>query len=142
MANTKRLFAICATLLIDGLAFGCSGANAPSATAAADTSSNLRVVGAFYTALGAGDGAGAARLVVPEKRASGPLSAAELVRFHATMRRPIRLLSAAPQSPGLISIRYQYVAADGRNCEAAATVQVVDRGGQPLIAGVDPLNAC
>lgn len=148
MANTNGLIATGATALIGVLAIGCSrdgGVAAPNATVVpttANASRELRVVGAFYTALGAGDSAGAARLVAPEQRVSGPLSAAALGSYRDAMRRPIRLLSASPQAPGLISVRYHYVRIDGRDCDGAATVQMADRGGQPLIRSIDHLAAC
>jgi len=44
--------------------------------------SGISVVQGFYRALGEGDGSQAASLIIPSKRTSGPLSAAEMSRFY------------------------------------------------------------
>ena len=110
-----------------------AAAPSPTAVAAEDP---VSVVRAFYTALGHADGASASVLVVPEKRASGPFSAAALNRFYGAMRPPIGLSSAAPNGDGSVSVRYHYVYAGGRVCNGAAEVQTTTRGGQTLISGI------
>src|SRR5580704_10848921 len=46
---------------------------------------------AFYAALHDGQGEIASRMVVPEKRASGPLSTGQLTKFYGQLRVPIEL---------------------------------------------------
>jgi outer membrane biosynthesis protein TonB len=93
------------------------------ATAAMDT------VHAFYSALGQGDGASAARHVVPAKRRSGPLSAGQLTRYFSSMRRPLRVRRIAPLDDNSVRIGYDYVLPNGRLCRGDALVDV-DTAGQ------------
>lgn len=93
------------------------------ATAAVDT------VRSFYSALGQGDGASAARHVVPSKRRSGPLSAGQLTRYFSSMRRPLRVRRIAPVDDDRVRIGYDYVLPDGRLCRGDALVDV-DSDGQ------------
>jgi hypothetical protein len=99
-------------------------------------------VQAFYSALSAGDGASAARLVIPAKRGSGPLSAGALTRYYSSFRRPLRLRRVVPVNADTIRVAYDYVLADGRVCRGQAAVDVVHRGGRSLISGIRTRGPC
>ena len=99
-------------------------------------------VQAFYSALGAGDGASAARLVVPAKRRSGPLSAGALTRYYSSFRRPLRLRRIVPVNGDTVRVTYDYVLADGRLCRGQAAVDVVHRDGRSLVSGIRTRGPC
>lgn len=105
----------------------------------ADASETVR---AFYSALSAGDGSTAAQLVVPSKRRSGPLSAAELSRYYSSFRRPLLLQSLTPLDADTIRVTYDYVLSDGRLCRGRATVNVVQRDGRSEVSGIRTRGAC
>jgi len=96
----------------------------------------LATVQAFYAALGAGDGAKASDLVVPEKRAGGPFSAAQLTSYYGSMREPVTLQSVTAAGGGAVQVRYRYVLQTGRVCDSAAVVQTTTQDGQTLISGI------
>jgi hypothetical protein len=102
----------------------------------------LTTVRAFYTALGAGDGATAAQSVVPSKRRSGPLSASELTRYYSSFRRPLRLLRATPVDADTVRVAYDYLLSDGRLCEGQAVVDVVQGSGSGLISRIRTQGPC
>jgi hypothetical protein len=99
-------------------------------------------VQAFYSALSAGDGASAARFVIPAKRGSGPLSAAALTRYYSSFRRPLRLRRVVPVNGDTVRVAYDYVLADGRVCRGQAAVDVVHRGGRSLVSGIRTRGPC
>ncbi|HEX8480568.1 MAG TPA: hypothetical protein VF650_01535 [Allosphingosinicella sp.] len=99
-------------------------------------------VQAFYSALSAGDGASAARLVIPAKRGSGPLSAGALTRYYSSFRRPLRLRRIVPVNADTVRVVYDYVLADGRVCRGQAAVDVVHRGGRSLVSGIRTRGPC
>lgn len=99
-------------------------------------------VQAFYSALGAGDGASAARLVVPAKRRGGPLSAGALTRYYSSFRRPLRLRRVVPVNADTVRVTYDYVLADGRLCRGQAAVDVVHRDGRSLVSGIRTRGPC
>jgi hypothetical protein len=115
---------------------------APAIDQGSGDSPALDVVRQFYAALGNDDGGAASGLVVPEKRAVGAFSAASLSRFYGSMREPVRLVSASESMPGSVLARYHYAAAGGRTCDGSASITVVNRAGQSLIAGIHALNGC
>jgi hypothetical protein len=110
--------------------------------ARAQEASALTTVRAFYTALGAGDGATAAQSVVPNKRRSGPLSAGELTRYYSSFRRPLRLLRATPVDADTVRVAYDYLLSDGRLCEGQAVVDVVQGSGSGLISRIRTQGPC
>lgn len=71
--------------------------------AEADAADTVR---AFYSALGAGDGASAARFVIPAKRGSGPLSAGALTRYYSSFRRPLRVRRIVPVNADTVRVAY------------------------------------
>ena len=114
----------------------------PAAGAAAPVQDPRAVTQSFYAALGRADGQSASSLVVPEKRGSGPFSAAALTRFYGAMREPIRLTTATASADGSVAVQYRYVYASGKVCDGAAVVQTVERGGATLIASIRAANGC
>jgi hypothetical protein len=99
-------------------------------------------VQAFYSALSAGDGASAARLVIPAKRGSGPLSAGALTRYYSSFRRPLRVRRIVPVNADTVRVAYDYVLADGRVCRGQAAVDVVHRGGRSMVSGIRTNGPC
>jgi hypothetical protein len=110
--------------------------------APAQEASALTTVRAFYTALGAGDGATAAQSVVPSKRRSGPLSAGELTQYYSSFRRPLRLLRATAVDADTVRVAYDYLLSDGRLCEGEAVVDVVQGSGRGLISRIRTQGPC
>jgi hypothetical protein len=108
----------------------------------ADDAGASDTVRAFYSALSAGDGNSAARLVVPAKRGSGPLSAGALSRYYSSFRRPLRLRSVSPVDANTVRVSYDYVLADGRVCRGQAAVDVVQRDGRSQISGIRTRGPC
>jgi hypothetical protein len=96
----------------------------------------------FYDALGEGDGARAAQVVVPEKRQEGPLSAGELTRFYSSLRAPLRLTRLDPINDDTVFVRYQFVTPDDRLCSGSATVSTSHRDGDTLVRGIRAFNGC
>jgi hypothetical protein len=96
----------------------------------------------FYDALGEGDGARAAAVVIPEKRQSGPLSARQLTLFYSSLRAPLRLAQLDPVSDDTVFVRYQFVTSDDRLCSGSATVETTRRDGDTLVKGIRAFNAC
>jgi len=96
----------------------------------------------FYNALGQGDGARAAALVVPEKREEGPLSAAELTRSYSSLRAPLRVTKIDPINDESVFVRYHFVTADNHLCLGSAIVDTTHRGGDALVSGIHVFNAC
>ena len=96
----------------------------------------------FYSALSGGNGAAAAQLVIPAKRGSGPLSAGALSRYYSSFRRPLRVRSVTPVNANTVRVAYDYVLADGRLCEGAATVNTVQSGDRSLVSSIRTQGAC
>ena len=103
-------------------------------------SSGEQAVRAFYAALGAGNGAAATAHVIPEKRSSGPFSAAAISRFYGRLPEPLRLTSVTPEGSAY-RVTYRYSA--GRShCSGVAIVRVTNRGGRDLIRSIRSLSGC
>jgi hypothetical protein len=114
-------------------------ADKSEAEAEADAADTVQ---SFYSALSAGDGASAARLVIPAKRGSGPLSAGALTRYYSSFRRPLRVRRIVPVNADTVRVAYDYVLADGRVCRGQAAVDVVHRGGRSLVSGIRTRGPC
>lgn len=108
----------------------------------APSTDNLSVVREFYHALGRGDGEAAADFVVPERREAGALSAAELDAFHRGLASQFALDGVDQSDGNQVIAHYRYVAKDGRVCAGYSFVRLVERGGSPMIAGVEKANGC
>jgi hypothetical protein len=96
----------------------------------------------FYDALGEGDGARAAAVVIPEKRDDGPLSSRELTRFYSSLRAPLRLTQVDPINDNTVFVRYQFVTPDNRLCSGSATVETIHRDGDTLVRDIHAFNGC
>ncbi|WP_204350426.1 hypothetical protein, partial [Klebsiella pneumoniae] len=66
----------------------------------------MTTVEAFYRALEVANGEEAARMVVPVKRRSGPLSAAALGRFYGSLSQPLRLIDVVVTGRDQYRARY------------------------------------
>ncbi len=102
----------------------------------------VSVVRAFYADLTRGDGADAARLVIPVKRERGHLSAAALTGFYSTLPGPIHLTAAWPRSDDDVFVRYQFIAGGGRLCDGSADVRTTRAGDQVLIDAIRAYGGC
>jgi hypothetical protein len=105
-------------------------------------SASARAVREFYRALGEGDGARAAAVVIPEERAEGPLSADELTRFYSALRGPLRLTRVDPINDDTVFVGYQFVSADNRLCTGTARVNTIQRDGETLVRRIRAFNGC
>jgi hypothetical protein len=103
---------------------------------------SLQVVRAFYTALERADGANASRLVIPEKRSRGPLSASEITGFYSSLAKPLRLLNIRPSSIDAVEVLYQYSSPGGRPCRGSAVVSLAYRGDELLIDAIKAIENC
>lgn len=103
-------------------------------------------VQAFYTALAAGDGDAAARLVIPEKRQSGTFSARAMTRFYGKLAEPLSLIGVETIAPNEFRARYTYSASSSssssRRCDGVAIVRTTNRNGLNLIESIKALNGC
>jgi hypothetical protein len=117
------------------------GQSLPSSDARLATASGEGAVRAFYGALGAGDGAAASALIIPEKRIRGAFTPAAMSRFYGRLPDPLRLTEIAPAGPGAFRVRYHYSA--GRSqCDGRAIVAVTQRDGRALIRSIRALSGC
>jgi hypothetical protein len=97
---------------------------------------------AFYEALEAGQGAEAARFVVPGKRQSGPLSAEALTSFYGQLRTPLKFIDLWPLSENQYEALYTYETATGRFCNGRSVVTTERIDDRNLIAGIEAKNGC
>ncbi len=102
----------------------------------------MTTVQAFYLALAAGSGDQAARFVVPEKRASGSLSADAMTRFYRNLEQPLWLIDVSRLGADEYKARYRFVARGQGRCDGAAVVRTVARNGENLISSIKALNGC
>lgn len=99
------------------------------------------VVRAFYLALGAGNGVEAARFVVPEKAAKGPLSAASLSGYYGKMEERIELLSLRKKSDDTFLVSYAF-RKGAKACSGRAEVRTESRGDKDYILRIRALDGC
>ncbi len=102
----------------------------------------MNTVRAFYSALEQGDGAEAARFVLPSKRASGPLSAGAMTRFYGSLATPLKLKDVRPLGQSDFEVRYGYRVGRGAMCNGRAVVSTVLNVGSNLIASIRSLSGC
>ena len=95
----------------------------------------------FYGALSAGDGAEAARFVVPELRARGPLSADAMSAYYSTLSKPLSLKDVRPLSDDTFEATYAFTSRSGA-CDGRAVVTTARRGALVLIARIRSLSGC
>jgi len=114
---------------------------APMSDPTKNYGSAATTVEAFYTALGAGDGAMAASFVIPEKTGKGPFSAAELSRFYGALREPLTLIEVTLVSENEFLASYTF--ASGKSvCNGKALVRTEIRDGRNFIRTIKALNGC
>ena len=121
----------------------------PSATAAPDKmvdkaspDPGADVVRAFYAALGRGDGAMAATLVVPERQKGG-LGAQAMTDFFSRNFQPLKLISVAPYGENAYQATYTFQrTAKSVVCANSVIVSVTQRSGQYLIQNIDARGGC
>jgi len=102
----------------------------------------LTTVRAFYLALAAGNGAEAARMVIPERTYSGAFSAPEISRFYGSLTEPLRLIDIVPLGPNEFRVHYTFVAGANHRCQGDAIVYTMQRAGMNLISSIKALNGC
>jgi len=101
----------------------------------------VATVRGFYRALSRGDGDTAARLVIPEKREKGPLSAEALSAFYGKLAEPLTLVDVRASTAGA-EVRYRFRAGAGKACDGRAEVTVTKRGEEVLISRIHALGGC
>jgi hypothetical protein len=104
--------------------------------------SGLDVVQGFYRALGEGDGSQAASLIIPSKRKSGPLSAAEMSRFYGNLRTPLQLVDVRALGGSRYRATYTFETEGGRRCNGSSVVTTATLGGVDLISRIVAENGC
>jgi hypothetical protein len=118
------------------------GGAAPSQLYVRRAQIDLSVVKRFYGYLAAADGDRASELVIPEKRYSGPLSAAELTHYYAPMRVPLNLQLVELAPDGSVGVRHSYQLRGGRWCNGSANLYMTSRGSERLIGRIDAHHGC
>lgn len=114
---------------------------APAEDPTAEYGTPATTVRAFYLALEAGDGATAARLVVPEKRNGGPLSARDLGAFYGNLIEPLKLIAIAPAGDDKFMVTYSFKSTT-RVCDGRSVVTTTKRKGADFIKSIKALNGC
>jgi hypothetical protein len=104
--------------------------------------SALGIATTFYEALGRADGNEAAKMLVPEKRTNGPLSAEAITQFYSRLAGPLNLIEIAEVDAQTVRARYRYRTAAGRLCDGHSLVTLRSLGGVALIERVRALNNC
>ena len=102
----------------------------------------MAAVQAFYLALAEGNGEEAARLVMPEKRASGSLSAPSITGFYRHLDEMLALMEVKRSGADQFKVRYTFVSHGDRRCDGAAIVRTVAVKGENLISSIRTLNGC
>ena len=120
---------------------GALAAPSPQAAAAAPVlsdqsdSARMETVRAFYSALTSGDGNRAASLVIPEKRANGPLSASVITRYYSSLSKPLELVGLVSLGDNRYQADFSY-GAGTRACHGSAVVTLVQRDGSTFVRGI------
>ena len=100
----------------------------------------MTTVQAFYMALGAADGEEASKFLVPEKRASGPLSARAITTFYGRLIVPLAL-DIVPVGSDQYRVRYSYVASGSGRCNGKSVVRTTKLNGMNLIKSIKAISA-
>jgi len=93
-------------------------------------------VTSFYTALSEADGRSAVALVVPEKRGAGPYVEANINKFYASLREPLKILSVERIDADHVGVKYSFVRPGGSACAGDAKVNTVFQSGNTFIKGI------
>lgn len=102
----------------------------------------MTTVQAFYLALAAGSGDEAAKFVIPQKRAVGPLSANAITSFYDNLDEPLSLIDVVRVHSDEFRVRYTFVARGPRRCDGVAIVRTTQVKGGNMIASIKALNGC
>lgn len=95
----------------------------------------------FYSALSAGDGAEAAKFVLPELRGRGPLSADAMSAYYSTLLKPLMLRDVRPLGDDTFEATYGFTSRSGV-CDGRSIVTMVRRSGLVLISRIRSLSGC
>jgi hypothetical protein len=95
-------------------------------------------VKAFYLGFGAGDGDQAAKSVIPEKRRSGPVSAAAITKLYSDLIEPLTLIGVVPVDLGTYRAQYNFTAKGSNKGDGVAIVRTTQI--ENLIALINALN--
>jgi hypothetical protein len=128
--------------------------NSPSSSTVADapllsTSPDLsqggndpgaNVVRGFYTALGRGDGAAAAKFVAPERQ-TGHFDPQGMTKFFSSFKIPLQLISVVPYGQNSYQATYTYMATT-KVCNNSVVVALMKRNGEYLIQSIDSHGGC
>jgi hypothetical protein len=96
----------------------------------------VAVVTSFYTALSEANGRSAVALVVPEKRGSGPYVEANIDKFYASLREPLKILSVERVDTDHVRVRYSFLRPSGTACAGDAKVNTIFQNGRTFIKGI------
>lgn len=94
----------------------------------------------FYEALGDGDGARAAAMIVPEKRVKR-FAPEAMTRFFGSLAEPLRLISVTSKEPQKFVAEYTYRAAK-RECNGVTEVSVQRRQDRWYIESIKSMSGC
>jgi Caspase domain len=104
--------------------------------------SMMETVRAFYSALANADGNRAASLVIPEKRANGPLSASAITKYYSSFSKPLQLVGLVSLGDNRYQADYSY-GAGTHTCHGSAVVTIVQRNGGTFVEGIRaPKDSC
>jgi hypothetical protein len=104
--------------------------------------SMMETVRAFYSALASADGDRAASLVIPEKRAKGPLSASAITKYYSSLSKPLQLVGLVSLGDNSYQADYSY-GAGSHTCHGSAVVTIVRRDGSTFVEGIRaPRDSC
>jgi hypothetical protein len=103
---------------------------------AAGTYDPVGVATSFYAALSEANGRAAVALVVPEKRVTGHYVEANINRFYASLREPLKILSVERIDADHVSVKYSFVRPGGTTCAGDAKVNTVFQNGMTFIKGI------
>jgi hypothetical protein len=106
------------------------------------SNSMMETVRAFYSALASADGNRAASLVIPEKRAKGPLSVSAITKYYSSLSKPLQLVGLVSLGDNRYQADYSY-SAGPHTCHGSAVVTIVQRDGSTFIEGIKaPRDSC
>jgi hypothetical protein len=114
---------------------------APAIDLSSEYGTPATTVRAYYLALAAGDGATAAKFVVPEKSSTGPLSATELSAFYGHLIEPLQLVSVTSLGAGKYLVSYNFKSTE-RVCNGRAEVATTKVHGADFIQSIRALAGC
>ena len=108
---------------------------------AVEVASAASTVGAFYKALGEGQGEVAALMIAPDRRGVPAFSASGMSRFYGALREPIHVLGMNQSGPDTYLVVYRY-ANDSRICAGRAVVTTRALAGTYYIDSIRALDGC